>query len=216
MDEFNQWWRDNEEAFENMYRYSFAKKKEIEFPNKLEFVNPYKFNPFYSGESSSVPQSITFKFVIEPESKAHAKFDYQNQTIEINSVSFHNGWPHFKSLLIHELTHAVDPKNNRGDDIADSIINKDKDLSYSSQRFEFDALCNQFSSILLDKLNGEEVLKLIKTNPIHWKPNNKLNGSFILNFLPLRKGSFTKDFSMLQWILLKADKIDQDFFSPNL
>lgn len=207
--EVDQWLNDHEYELVERYLESYE-DFELEEPYEYYFEDCIKFsNPY----DPSLKQSIEIAIMnyvnqdlltaFDKNSLPDAGFDYDQQQIQIYSFNIHKRDPDrifnsIKSLIIHEMVHAVDPKINQigeteDQDLVNKIRRRDEreGKEYYNSDLEVDAYTNQFIHVLINKYGEDQLLQIMRAGQLPEK--EKWIWSIIKTWTPTQQRKFKMD-----------------------
>lgn len=166
--EFYSWFERNRKKIGAAIKKSHKTHETIDIAEPIIFKNPYGFHPA-GKESNDKNQKIKISCQYLYQETFGGFFDYQNQTIIINSFFYDKEEVEeaIKYLLLHEITHAIDPKGNQGDELYERFVAKWKkqglgELGNFNNDMEFDAYSTEVIEILLDRADEYDIINFLR------------------------------------------------------
>lgn len=166
--EFYPWFERNRKKIGAAVKKSHKTHETISIVEPIIFKNPYGFHPA-GKESNDKNQKIKISCQYLYQETFGGFFDYQNQTIIINSFFYDKEEVEeaIKYLLLHEITHAIDPKGNQGDELYERFVAKWKkqglgELGNFNNDMEFDAYSTEVIEILLDRADEYDIIDFLR------------------------------------------------------
>jgi len=161
--EFYPWFERNRKKIETAIKNSHETHETINIEEPIIFKNPYGFHPA-GKEFNDKNQKIKVSCQYLDQETFGGFFEYADQAIIINSFFYDEEEVEeaIKYLLLHEITHAIDPKGNQGDELYQRFVDKWKrqglgELGNYNNDMEFDAYCTEIIEILLDRADEYDI-----------------------------------------------------------